>query len=103
MFRVPTVLQWVLLAVPLTRCGLAAAVSLKSEKKYRDLKILINRAPEYLAATTFTTVLILHVSDTGNNAEESMRLKRHAYIDLSRKRAQGGTEEVPIARGVLAT
>ena len=47
----------------------AAPDSLKSEKKYRDLKILINRAPEYLAATTFTTVLILHVSDTGNNAE----------------------------------
>ena len=50
------------------RC-VAAPDSLKSEKKYRDLKILINRAPEYLAATTFTTVLIIHVSDTGNNSE----------------------------------
>ena len=47
----------------------AAPDSLKSEKKYRDLKILINRAPEYLAATTFTTVLVLHVYGTGNHPE----------------------------------
>ena len=47
----------------------AAPDSLKSEKKYRDLKSLINRAPEYLAATTFTTVLVLHVYGTGNHPE----------------------------------
>jgi len=47
------------------------------------LKILINRAPEYLAATTFTTVLNYTFLTPGITQNESMRLQRHAYIDLS--------------------